>query len=620
MGKNLVNSFKVLGLLSVLFLSVSAFRIQTAKAVSGTIYIRANGSVDPPTAPISTVDNVTYILTGDVTSDADGIVVEKNDTLVDGLGYTVQGIDAALSVGVDLTGRSNVTIKNMSIRAFGRGIHLNYSSSNSLIGNNITKTWGGISLDSSSNNILNGNNITANNIAGVYFDYSSNNSISGNNITANAGNGVYLELSPNNTIGGNNLTANAGDGIFLELSSNSSVSGNTFSDDGLRVVDSIGNVVVDNLVNGKPLIYLEDVSDHAVVDAGQVILVNCNRISVQNLNISHTSVAIEMWNTSNTQLTGNNIANNYRGIVLSGSSSNNSVSGNSMAANNDWGVSLESSSNNSVSGNNIVDNSGGISLFVSFNNSVTGNNIVNSGGIRLSMAGNNTISGNNLVNNSCGLIDATFLGPFENNRVYNNNFINNTWQVQYGPGVSSESLRSWDAGYPVGGNYWSDYSGTDVKSGRYQNETGSDGIGDTPYRISGMDNDSYPLTGMFSDFNAILENGIQTICNSTISNFQSNSTAISFNVSGENGTFGFCRICIPTALMNATYKVFINGTEIPYSLLSCSNETNSYLYFNYTHSTQKVVIIPEIPSFLALALFMIATPFTVIIHKRKHST
>ncbi len=42
-----------------------AYNIQPVKA-SGTIYIRADGSVDPPTAPISTVDNVTYAFTNNI--------------------------------------------------------------------------------------------------------------------------------------------------------------------------------------------------------------------------------------------------------------------------------------------------------------------------------------------------------------------------------------------------------------------------------------------------------------------------------------------------------------------------------------------------------------------------
>ncbi len=47
---------------------------------------------------------------------------------------------------------------------------------------------------------------------------------------------------------------------------------------------------------------------------------------------------------------------------------------------------------------------------------------------------------------------------------------------------------AWDNGYPWGGNYWEDYNGIDLFKGPYQNETGSDGIGDTPFG-----SDRYPL-------------------------------------------------------------------------------------------------------------------------------
>ena len=53
--------------------------------------------------------------------------------------------------------------------------------------------------------------------------------------------------------------------------------------------------------------------------------------------------------------------------------------------------------------------------------------------------------------------------------------------------------NTWDDCYPSGGNYWSDYSGVDAYSGVYQNETGRDGIGDTPYVIDEYNIDRYPL-------------------------------------------------------------------------------------------------------------------------------
>jgi len=539
-----------------------AFNTQNVKA-SGTIYIRADGSIDPPTAPISTSDNVTYTLTGNITSDADGIVVERDNIVVDGAGFTVQGTGGEWLRGMDLNGRTNVTIKNMEIKAFHSGVFLlGWSSSNNNIsGNNITNNLIGIDLGESSSNSISGNNIT-DNAYGVVLDFTSNNSVSGNNITDNDGYGVWLdESSFDNSITENNITnnnlcgwagiqisrasdnnisgniiTNNGDGIWLYLSSNNSIAGNNITDndayyDGYGVyLDSSSNNVVsgNNITNNQLGIYLDSSSNN----------------SVSGNNITNNGYGIELYSSSNyNSISGNNItANNGDGIELSYSSNYNSISGNNITANNGYGIELYSSSNynsvsgnnitnnecginlgsssnyNSVSGNNITNNGDGIALGSSSNNSVSGNNITNNdGGIWLYSSSNNSISGNNITNNEYGLMllsssnnsvsgnnitannwDGIYVDSSSSNRFYHNNIINNTQQVE-----STDSVNVWDDGYPSGGNYWSDYTGIDQKSGSYQNETGSDGIGDSPYVIDSNNQDTYPLVNPWRlDFTA----------------------------------------------------------------------------------------------------------------------
>jgi len=461
-----------------------AFNVQPVNA-EGTIYIRADGRIDPPTAPISTIDNITYTLAGDT---FDSIVIERDSIVVDGAGHTVQGTGSG--VGMRLSERSNVTICNSYITYFLSGIEL-YSS------NNITVTR---------------NNIT-NNEQGIWLDYSSNNSISGNNVTANSWCGIFLGGSSGNII-----------------------AGNIFADSGLVVDNSYGNIVENNLVNDKPLVYLEGASHRNVGEAGQVILVSCEYIWVENLNLSHTTTGLHLLNTNNTIIFGNNISANKRyGIELS-LSSNNTLFGNNVTANNADGIYLSGSFNNTLSGNKIANNYDGMHLIGSSNNSIIGNAMPANGadGINLEYSSNsNSIFGNNVSNSRFGILleyscnhnivsennatsnnwygiglysssnnntvsknimiangDACLaLSESSENKIYHNNFISNAEQVQISPGYANV----WDDDYPSGGNYWSDYNRTDLFSGAYQNVTGSDGIGDTPYTINADNRDNYPL-------------------------------------------------------------------------------------------------------------------------------
>jgi parallel beta-helix repeat protein len=88
----------------------------------GTIYIRADGTIDPPTAPITkSADNLTYTLTADIDSSSDGIVIEKDNITLDGSGYTVRSINASPPTnihGINATNRQNLQIENLIVADF----------------------------------------------------------------------------------------------------------------------------------------------------------------------------------------------------------------------------------------------------------------------------------------------------------------------------------------------------------------------------------------------------------------------------------------------------------------------------------------------------------------------
>jgi len=365
----------------------------------------------------------------------------------------------------------------------------------------------------------------------------------------------------------------------------------------------VHDVDVSNTVNGKPIYYWIDKRNMTVpLDAGQVTLVNCTWITVQNLSLTTNWQGVQLASTTESTITNNNIADNWDGVKIHIRSSNNNISGNSIV-DNVAGVWLGYSSSNRVFSNDIKNNNKDVGIYED----------TERGGIVLRGAKNHSIFENNIANNVFG-IEHVYSSS---NYIYHNNITGNTQQV-YSPSDNTSWVNNWDRGYPFGGNYWGDYTGVDVYSGFCQNETGNDGIKDMPYTIDANNIDEYPLMGMFSDFNVSSEYHIQTICNSSISDFQFKDNAIKFNVSGEHGTPGFCRICIPIALVNGTYKVFVNGKEVSYTLLACSNSTHSYLYFAYNHSTQEVTIIPEFTSHLMMSLFMLTMLLTLRIYGRKH--
>ncbi|UCE15779.1 MAG: right-handed parallel beta-helix repeat-containing protein [Candidatus Bathyarchaeota archaeon] len=368
---------------------------------------------------------------GDVYTFTDNIhgslVVERNNIVVDGAGYTLQGTGSG--TGIDLSGRSNVTIKNTEIKLFEYGIGLSSSSNNSISGNNITNNFHGIKLYDSSNTTISGNNMKANEGRGIYLSKSSNISISGNDITNNDCGIIISYFSNNNTISGNTLTGNNRYGILLDRSSNNTFKNNDISNNennfgvsGSEVSHYIHDIDDSNTVDGKPIYVLVNKRDMTIpLDAGYVALANCTNIIVENLNLVNNVHGVLLAFTTNSTIINNNITNNWYGIELSSSSSN-TISGNKIT-NNECGIQLSSSSSNTISGNNIINRymRMGIVLTESSNsNTISGNNMNrNNVWIRYS-SNSNTISGNNITNNNINI----YIYDSSNNIIQGNSITN----------------------------------------------------------------------------------------------------------------------------------------------------------------------------------------------------
>ncbi|VUT28052.1 MAG: Periplasmic copper-binding protein (NosD) [Candidatus Syntrophoarchaeum sp. GoM_oil] len=168
--------------------------------------------------------------------------------------------------------------------------------------------------------------------AGIYLENADHCNIS-KNTCSNKYFGIGLSSSNNNTLTGNTCLNN-NCGILLSYSSNNNtLTSNAFINDGLHVWTSYKNTVENNTVNGKPLVYLEDISSFTVQNAGQVILVNCINITVENLNLSNTCVGIELLETNNCKIANNTCSDNYY-----------------------YGIDLWYSNNNLIYLNNFIDN------------------------------------------------------------------------------------------------------------------------------------------------------------------------------------------------------------------------------------------------------------------------
>lgn len=226
-----------------------------------------------------------------------------------------------------------------------------------------------------------------------------------------------------------------------------------------------------------------------VSDAGTVVLVTSSNAAVSNLTILNGAYGILVENAYNVTLSRNNVFNNREGITLY-NSRNCTVTENNSSFNVNRGIFLNSCWDSIVYKNVVINNTAqyGINANASRNIALLQNIAIGNywDGVGLQGSTHCTIWRNNVSRNR---ISGIWYDFSSNNSVIYHNIMtdngNNAW--------ATNPKILWDSGYPSGGNYFSDYFGTDIYSGPYQNLTGSDGIGDSPYTIEQDIQDRYPL-------------------------------------------------------------------------------------------------------------------------------
>jgi len=394
-------------------------------------------------------NRITTIIDGNLTG-LHIIDVRASNVLISNFAIRNSGNYTPFCSGIILrSGKNNCNMTNNLITNNQEGIFLESVSGINIKENEITDNGMGIEVVGSSTHNNISMNILANNNLGIMLNPSSNdNVISRNNIISNRQYGLYLWESDNNMLIGNLIIQNHV-GFYQVCSTGNTLVANEMTDNTYTfgvfshpnepsLSHYMHNIDTSNQVNGRPIYYLVNKSTQKVPNnAGFVGVINSEDITVSNLSLSNNIQGVLLAYTTRSSIIDACVSNSLVGIML--------------------------------------DHSDEIIIDCNFIEKNTPSPYTSGIGIGLVHSNMNVISQNNISNNDFGI----WLLASQNNDIYHNNFCARDQAI-----VQNSSNNAWDDGYPSGGNYWSDYTGTD---------SDGDGIGDTPYEIDENNRDNYPL-------------------------------------------------------------------------------------------------------------------------------
>ena len=372
-----------------------------------------------------------------------GIIIQSNFNFIE------HNILLRNSDGVRIKSSHDNIITGNIIESDEKDIYILENSNDNIIDNNTLRGgWAGIYVRYSSDRNIYSNNTVSYCYLGIGI-LDSSDSIIVSNTVKKSKYGIGIDNANNSFIYENIIADNEESGLGIYESIGNTVTKNTFENDGLFVKKSYFNTVTDNTVNDLPLVYLEDKTQKIVSGSnGQIVLINCNNITVQNQILTNTSYAIELYNSEECNIKDNSLSNNTVDIYL-GESNNNKVVNNFIDARDFYSVSLYYSNSNTISDNkvngifetsaifaeysnsniisgNILSNHSMISILRSNENSVIGNIMsTGSGYISIRIADNNKVIGNTIESTESGL--GIRLDGADNNIISENTIANRVY-------------------------------------------------------------------------------------------------------------------------------------------------------------------------------------------------
>jgi len=275
-------------------------------------------SVDCKDITIHGEDNKTTVING---RSSTAVYIKADSVNFSGFTIMNNGVnDSLLMINADDCSISNnILLADDFYDGTEYGISV-YSSNNNIFFNNIISSADyGIEIGRSNNNIFTKNTIEDNN-QGISVRGDGN--VFSNNLLKNNGGGISVYSSKESYILNNTIVNSRRSGVYLSRCSNIVLKNNEFIDAGLNIFgEDVSNFVHDiegNRVNNKPLYYFRQKNQFTVPsDAGQIILVDCNIVTVEKTVISDTSTALLVAFSEDVVIRNNEFSSNYRGVHLS---------------------------------------------------------------------------------------------------------------------------------------------------------------------------------------------------------------------------------------------------------------------------------------------------------------